>query len=111
MNAGTGHFIHQRVTAVVLALLGGWFVVSLLQIESMTFLDVTRFIARPVNAVLMSLLSLTLSYHSHLGVQVVIEDYVHAQGLNRVSLIASKLAHIVVAIAALSAIWQIGSDV
>ena len=111
MNEGTKHFIQQRVTAVLLALLGGWFVISLLQIESMTYLDVTRFIARPVNAALMSLLSLSLSYHSHLGVQVVIEDYVHARGLNRVSLIASKIAHIAVAFAALYAIWQIGSDV
>jgi succinate dehydrogenase / fumarate reductase membrane anchor subunit len=111
MNEGTRHFIHQRVTAVLLALLGGWFVISLLQIESMTYLDVTRFIARPVNAALLALLSLSLSYHSHLGVQVVIDDYVHAHGLNRVSLIASRIAHIAVAFAALYAIWQIGSDV
>jgi succinate dehydrogenase / fumarate reductase membrane anchor subunit len=77
----------------------------------MTYLDVTRFIARPVNAALLALLSLSLSYHSHLGVQVVIDDYVHAHGLNRVSLIASRIAHIAVAFAALYAIWQIGSDV
>jgi succinate dehydrogenase / fumarate reductase membrane anchor subunit len=111
MNDGTRHFIHQRVTAVVLALLGCWFAVSLLQIESMTYLDVTRFIARPANAMLMSLLSLTLNYHSYLGVQVVIEDYVHAHGLNQTSLFVSRLAHIAVALATLYAIWQIGSDV
>jgi succinate dehydrogenase / fumarate reductase membrane anchor subunit len=111
VSAGTTHFIHQRVSAVALALLGSWFAVSMLQIESGTYLDVTRFVARRVNAGLMSLLCLTLSYHSYLGVQVVIEDYVHALGLNRAALVVSRLAHIAVTLAALYAIWQIGSGV
>ena len=105
---GTEHWWAQRVTAVALVLLGGWFAWSLATIESFTYLDVIRFIGQPLNAVLLTLLSLTLAYHSYLGVQVVIEDYVHEPGLKVVSLVASRFAHVFVAIAAVYAILVIG---
>ena len=105
---GTDHWWGQRVSAVALILLGGWFVVALVQLESLTYLDVIRFIGLPLNAVLLSLLSLTLAYHSYLGVQVVIEDYVHAPGTKVVSLLLSRFAHAFVALAAVYAILVIG---
>jgi succinate dehydrogenase / fumarate reductase membrane anchor subunit len=105
---GTDHWWAQRVSAVALILLGGWFVISLLRLESLTYLDVIRFVGVPLNAVLLSLLSLTLAYHSYLGVQVVIEDYVHAPGAKVVSLLLSRFAHALVAIAAVYAILVIG---
>jgi succinate dehydrogenase / fumarate reductase membrane anchor subunit len=105
---GTDHWWAQRVSAVALILLGGWFVISLLRLESLTYLDVIRFVGVPLNAVLLSLLSLTLAYHSYLGVQVVIEDYVHAPGAKVVSLLLSRFAHVLVAIAAVYAILVIG---
>ena len=74
---GTEHWWAQRVTAIALVLLGGWFAWSMVAIESLTYLDVIRFVGQPLNAVLLTLLSLTSAYHSYLGVQVVIEDYVH----------------------------------
>jgi succinate dehydrogenase / fumarate reductase membrane anchor subunit len=105
---GTDHGWGQRVSAIALVLLGSWFVYSLLRLDSLTYLDVIRFIGMPLNAVLLSLLSLTLAYHSYLGVQVVIEDYVHAPGTKVVSLLLSRFAHIFVAIAAVYAILVIG---
>ena len=105
---GTDHWWAQRVSAVALVLLGGWFVISLLRLESLTYLDVIRFVGVPLNAILLSLLSLTLAYHSYLGVQVVIEDYVHAPGAKVVSLLLSRFAHVLVAIAAVYAILVIG---
>jgi succinate dehydrogenase / fumarate reductase membrane anchor subunit len=105
---GTDHWWAQRVSAVALILLGGWFVISLLRLESLTYLDVIRFVGVPLNAILLSLLSLTLAYHSYLGVQVVIEDYVHAPGAKVVSLLLSRFAHALVAIAAVYAILVIG---
>jgi len=105
---GTDHWWAQRVSAVALIFLGGWFGYSLVRLESQTYLDVIRFIGQPLNAVLLALLSLTLAYHSYLGVQVVIEDYVHTPGTKVVSLLLSRFAHVFVAIAAVYAILIIG---
>ena len=105
---GTDHWWAQRVSAVALLFLGGWFGYSLVRLESQTYLDVIRFIDQQLNAVLLALFSLTLAYHSYLGVQVVIEDYVHTPGTKVVSLLLSRFAHVFVAIAAVYAILIIG---
>ena len=105
---GTEHFIAQRISAVAIVLLGLWFAWSLLTIESYAYLDVMRFVASPFNGVLLSLLVLTLAYHSWLGVQVVIEDYVHGHGSKLLLLIASRFAHVFLAIASVYAILRIG---
>ena len=105
---GTDHWWAQRVSAVALVFLGGWFGYSLVRLESMTYLDVIRFIGQPLHVVLLSLLSLTLAYHSYLGVQVVIEDYVHTSGTKVVSLLLSRFAHIFVAVAAVYAVLITG---
>ena len=105
---GTEHFIAQRISAIASVLLGCWFLYEMAMIESMAYLEVTRFIAAPLNSVLLSLLCVTFAYHSYLGVQVVIEDYVHAHGLKIMSLIASRFAHVFLAIASVYAVLQIG---
>ncbi len=105
---GTDHWWAQRVTAVALALLGLWFVISLMSLGTVKYGNVLAFLGRPVNSVLMALLCVTLAWHSYLGVQVVIEDYVHGKGLKVASLIASRFAHVFVAIASLFAVLRIG---
>jgi succinate dehydrogenase / fumarate reductase membrane anchor subunit len=67
------------------------------------------FIEKPLNGILLALLCAVLAYHSHLGVQVVIDDYVHAAGLNKASLIISRIAHLAVVAVAIYAIQGIGS--
>ena len=108
---GTEHFVSQRVSAIGLTLLGLWFVASMLMLESMAYLEVVRFIGRPINTVLLSLLSVAAAYHSYLGVQVVVEDYVHAQGVKIVLLLGSRFAHIFVAFASVYAVLRIGLSV
>ena len=105
---GTDHWWGQRVSGVALVLLGLWFVASLVALPSLEHSVVVEFLGRPVNTVLMALLSLTVAYHSHLGVQVVIEDYVHGHGLKIVSLVLSRFAHIFVAVVSIYAILRIG---
>jgi succinate dehydrogenase membrane anchor subunit len=107
---GTRHFVAQRVSAVALALLGPWFAISLLRLDSMTYLDVRRFVGQPMNSVLLMLLCLTLALHSYLGMQVVIEDYVHSDGRKLVYLLLSRFAHALLAVAAVYAVLRIGID-
>jgi len=70
--------------------------------------DAVEFISQPLNSVLMLILSVVLAYHSYLGVQVVVEDYVHGHLLKVVSLILSRFAHVFLAVAAVYAILKLG---
>lgn len=105
---GTSHWWGQRLSAVALLILGIWFAWMLAITPDLSHAAVVAEIGRPINAILLLLLSVTMAYHSYLGVQVVIEDYVHAPGLKLVALILSRFAHILLAVAALFAILKIG---
>lgn len=78
-KSGTGHFWWQRVTAIVLALLVPWLVGMLVSFVGTDLASVQAVIARPYNAVLLAIFVLALFWHAKLGVQVVIEDYVHTR--------------------------------
>ena len=105
---GTAHFWGQRVSGVGLLLLGLWFACALATMPGFSHAEALAFIGAPLNSVLLLLLVITLAYHSYLGVQVVIEDYVHRHGLKLASLIISRFAHSFLAVAALFAILKIG---
>ncbi|MDX5361531.1 MAG: succinate dehydrogenase, hydrophobic membrane anchor protein [Alphaproteobacteria bacterium] len=76
---GTGHFIRQRVSAVAMAVLAIWFVVAMIGLAGAGHAEATAWLARPVNAIPMLLLVIAAFYHARLGLQVVIEDYVHGE--------------------------------
>ncbi len=105
---GTEHWWAQRVSAVALLLLGAWFVIAIVMLDSLDHAAAVAFVGAPWNSVLLTLLSVMLAYHSYLGVQVVVEDYVHAPGIKVVSLMLSKFAHILVAVAAVYAVLRVG---
>jgi succinate dehydrogenase / fumarate reductase membrane anchor subunit len=97
------------VSGVALVLLGTWFAWSLATIYVYSYADVVVFIRQPFNAVMLMLLCVTMAYHSYLGVQVVIEDYVHGHGLKLASLILSRFVHIFFAVLGLFAVLRIGT--
>jgi len=105
---GTSHWWGQRVSAVALLILGLWFAFVLATAPGFSHSEVIAAIAKPLNAIMLLLLSVTMAYHSYLGIQVVIEDYVHAPGLKVVSLILSRFAHVLLAVAAVFAVLKIG---
>lgn len=105
---GTAHWWGQRVSGVALALLGLWFVIALAGMPGYAYADAVAFISAPPNAVLLMLLTVTMAYHSFLGVQVVVEDYVHAHGLKIAALVASRFAHILFAVVGLFAVLRLG---
>ncbi|MBX5462919.1 MAG: succinate dehydrogenase, hydrophobic membrane anchor protein [Steroidobacteraceae bacterium] len=97
---GVHHWWVQRVTAIALIPLTIWFVVSLLALPSFEYATVARWVATGWTPLLLVLLIAVMTWHSKLGVQVVIEDYVHS-GAKTLSLILSTFAHTLVAAAAI----------
>jgi succinate dehydrogenase / fumarate reductase membrane anchor subunit len=104
---GFSHWWSQRVTSVALVLLGLWFVSALLRMPTFQYEFVVAWIAMPLNAVLLLLLIGTLVYHSQLGVQVVVEDYVHHHGLKIATMMLLTFAHVAVAALAIFAVLRI----
>ncbi len=104
---GTEHWWAQRVTAVALLILGLWFLCSLLLLDGFAHATVSAWLGRPFTGVMMLLLCLTLAWHSYLGVQVVLEDYVHGPLIKVASLLISRFMHAFVAIAAVLAILRV----
>lgn len=104
---GTDHWWSQRVTAVALLVLGGWFLISMMALGGFDQPSIQVWAGRPWNSVMLLLLGVTLAYHSSLGLQVVIEDYVHGPFLKTASLVLNKFAHAVVAAAASFAVLKI----
>jgi len=104
---GASHWWSQRVTSVALLLLGLWFVASLLRMPNFSYEVVITWIGMPVNAVLLLLLIPTLVYHSQLGVQVVVEDYVNHHGLKIATMMLLTFAHVAVAALAIFAVLRI----
>ena len=104
---GVGHWWMQRVTAVALLPLTVWFVVSILG-QSLQSYDAMRgWIGQPWVAVLTTLLVFTLAWHSKLGVQVVVEDYVHGKGDKTTLLLLSTFVHVVAVVAGIYAILRL----
>ncbi len=103
-EGGTKHWWAQRVTAVALLILGGWFLYSIMQLDSFAHSALLAWAGRPFNSIMLLLLSVTLAWHSALGVQVVLEDYVHGSMIKVASLLLNRFAHAFLAIAAVVAI-------
>jgi succinate dehydrogenase / fumarate reductase membrane anchor subunit len=104
---GVGHWWSQRVSAVALVILTLWFVSALLRLDELSYPLVTAWLAKPVNAVLMALLVATTAYHSQLGVQVVVEDYVAGKGAKVVALLMSNFLHVALGALGIFAILKI----
>jgi succinate dehydrogenase / fumarate reductase membrane anchor subunit len=89
---GTHHWLMQRFTAVGNLLLVVWFVASLLMLPNFSYQTVAGWIARPVPATAMALLVITTFWHARLGLQVVVEDYVHEHANKFACILAINLA-------------------
>lgn len=101
---GTGHWWGQRLTAIALVPLTLWFAVAIMgSMPQGNWHDLSAWVAEPVHAILLILLVLTTVQHSNLGLQVVVEDYVHGATVV-VVLIAVKFAHVVLAVAGVYAV-------
>mgnify|MGYP006149326391 CR=1 FL=1 len=78
---GGEHWLKQRLTAVGNILLTTWFVISLLLMPNFEQATLAQWLAQPTVAVPMILMIVNIFMHARLGLQVLIEDYVHDEGL------------------------------
>ncbi|HEY0861079.1 MAG TPA: succinate dehydrogenase, hydrophobic membrane anchor protein [Pseudoxanthomonas sp.] len=76
-KTGTAHFVNQRLTATALVLLGIWFLVFVVSLLGADYVTATEAVSRPWNAVLLVGFLIAMFWHAQLGLQVVLEDYVH----------------------------------
>jgi len=76
-HSGSDHWLVIRYTAIGSMLLTVWFGVSILLLPNLGHATVLEWLARPVPATAMALFILVNIWHARLGIQVVIEDYVH----------------------------------
>ncbi len=108
---GVAHWSAQRLTAVALVPLSLWFVYSAFSLIGADYEALALWLGEHGNALLLVLLIPTLFYHSLLGVQVIIEDYVHHETAKTASLITVKLITIFCGASSLLAVLRITSGV
>ena len=104
---GTSHWWAQRVTAVALIPLSIWFVFSVIHLVGIDRVGLKTWLNAPGSFVLMALFSIALFYHMQLGVQVVIEDYVHNEKNKVVLLVFNKLLAVFLVVSNITALMKI----
>jgi succinate dehydrogenase / fumarate reductase, membrane anchor subunit len=103
---GVHHWWVQRLTSVALVPLTVWFVVSLLSLPSFEHVTVITWMAQTWTALLLILFILVATWHSQLGVRVVVEDYVHG-GAKTLTLVLVTFIHAFVAAAGVFAVLKV----
>jgi len=104
-GGGSHHWRSQRYSALILLLLTSWILWLGVSLAGADYMTASSVMASPLNAGMAILMAGTVFYHIQLGLQVVIEDYVHVKALEFVLLIfvrfACLVAFLISAIAAL----------
>ncbi len=106
-KSGTHHWWTQRVTAIALIPLSLWFVISIFMLIGAPRAAVAAWAAGPITATLLLATIAALFQHMFLGVQVVIEDYVHAERPRMAWLLLAKGATALLALAAAIAVLKL----
>ncbi len=91
-HEGAHHFWVQRITGIALVPLVIWFVLSASSVVGADLSAFKAWVGTHYNPVLLVMLIVAMFYHAQLGLQVVIEDYVHGEGVKIASLILVKFA-------------------
>ena len=104
---GVHHWWMQRLTAVALVPLAIWFVASLIAHTGASYDAASAWLASPVVFGIMVLLVVITFYHAMLGLQVIIEDYLHHEGAKIAALLLMKFACVALALTALVALLVI----
>ena len=104
---GTEHFWKQRLSAVSNLILVSIVLVLLVKLAGADYLTVKRTLAKPQNAILLLLLVLSGIIHMRLGMQSIIEDYVHSEGRKVIALMLNSFFTLVVGLTCVFAILKL----
>jgi succinate dehydrogenase / fumarate reductase membrane anchor subunit len=107
-RAGVHHWWAQRLTAIALIPLVVWFAISLVMMSGADYGSVRAWIGSPVVMVLLILTIAVGLHHGQLGLQVVIEDYVHGDGSKLALIVAVRFIAVLFGLAAIVAVLRIG---
>jgi succinate dehydrogenase / fumarate reductase, membrane anchor subunit len=100
-KSGVEHWWWQRLTAVALVPLGIWFVIAVISLVGAGYSEARAWVTAPLNLALLIAFTAALLHHAQLGLQVVIEDYVHNEAWKLAGLLAVKF------LAVLAFIWAV----
>jgi succinate dehydrogenase / fumarate reductase membrane anchor subunit len=106
-QSGAQHWWNQRLTAVAMIVLVTWFVATVLSMLHTDYAMARATIAKPWNAVAFIGVFIAMYWHAVLGLQVVIEDYVHTRWLEVASLVVIKLLASLAVLAGVLAVLRI----
>lgn len=104
---GTEHFWMQRLTAIALIPICLWFVIAVVYLAGADYDQFRHWMANPFNLTMMVLLIAVGCHHGQMGVQVVIEDYVHTEAFKIGGLIIVKLLTVFVGLFSVAAVLKI----
>ena len=106
-KSGTQHFWWQRLTGIALVPLTIWMIVALISVAGADYEEARSFVASPFVAVLLLCLIVALFHHAQLGMQVVIEDYVHIEWVKLTALLAVKFLAILLGLLSALAVLRV----
>lgn len=104
---GAHHWWMQRLTAIGLIPLTLWFVASVASLAGAGHAETAEWLGAPLVAITMVLLIVATLYHAALGIQVVVEDYIHHEGWKFAWLIAVKLVFFVLGVTAIFSVLKL----
>jgi succinate dehydrogenase / fumarate reductase, membrane anchor subunit len=110
-HSGTSDFWRQRITAVAMALWMVPVVVVVMMLLGRNQAGAAQILGSPVVAIILLLFIVASSWHMRIGLQVVIEDYVHQETVKLVAIMANYFFSFAVALASIYAILKLSSGV
>jgi succinate dehydrogenase / fumarate reductase membrane anchor subunit len=106
---GAENWWHERMSSIATLLLSIWLLVSLLRLPSLDYAIVAEWLSSTINAAAMLLLVVSTFWHIRLGMQVIIEDYVHEEGNKTFSLLLLNFAVAAAVAIAVVAIFKLAA--